>query len=333
MAEVTAATPIQETAPAESATFDTKLDAKLAKMYGEPSPSEPAAPKEAEQATPEVADGELSADDLQTETDPAPAGDDYLELDRHGEKRKVSKEEAKRLAQQGWDYGQNQEALKADRAHVESMKQAIAVKAQLTPQVIDAAATVKMYGQALQQYQGVNWMQESQTDPIGYTQKRAQFDMLKEAYANARYQFDQVDNANQKVDQHISQQELSAQLNAVLEAAPELRDPKRYASEAGRIKQDLIARGVSEAVIGSLSDATYFGIARDAMRYRQAVQAKAQRTTQGEPSLRPGPAAPRANAETRKAELATTLRRAKTPETKKAAFDALLSAKLEKFAR
>lgn len=329
MADVPAA-PTPSPAPEAPSTFDQKLAAKLGIVESEP--SAPTEQPQAEQATEEVADGELSTEDIQTEDEPS-TGDDYLELDHPSGKRKVSKEEAKRLAQQGHDYSQKMEKLNADRESVESFKQALQLKQQVTPEIVKAEATVMMYGQALQQYANTNWMQLAQTDPIAYTTERAKFDQLREGMNQAMFARNQVTDAVTKIESHISQAELAAQFSKVFETAPELRDPKRYASEVGRIKESLTAYGISSQEMDGLTDHRFFAIARDAARYRQALQAKAQRDKGESPSLRPGPAAPRANAETRKQELTKALHQAKTPERKKAAFDALLAAKMEKFAR
>src|SRR5690349_12665886 len=158
-----------EQAP-DSSSFDDRLAAKLG--FGTET-AEPAEQPAAPEATAEVPEGELSADEV-AENDPAPSEDDWLEIDRKGEKRRVSKEEAKRLAQQGWDYSTQVERLKAEEASLTQLKAAVTARAQLTPQVVEAAANVKFFERALQQYQGIDWGRLAQDDPIRYTSTRAQ---------------------------------------------------------------------------------------------------------------------------------------------------------------
>src|SRR5690348_17179182 len=109
MDEANPAMPDAETSAPDSSSFDDRLAAKLGL---EPETSEPEQVAEAPKETPEPADGELAPEDVATD-DVAPS-DEWLELDRKGEKRRISKEEAKRLAQQGWDYSTHVERLKAE---------------------------------------------------------------------------------------------------------------------------------------------------------------------------------------------------------------------------
>jgi hypothetical protein len=88
--------------------------------------------------------------------------------------------------------------------------------------------------------------------------------------------------------------------------------------------------GFNDAELANLMDGRQFNIARDAMRYRQAVEARGQRV-KDTPGLRPGPAPQRQSAEQAKANLATKLHRTKDPAQKKQLFDQLLAAKLAKF--
>lgn len=320
MADVPATTPTDVATEAPSS-WDDKLSAKLG-----------ITPESDALAAPEtLPEGELAADDIQTEEAPEPEGE-WLELDRKGERRKVSKEEAKRLAQQGWDYNTNQEQLKAERAIFAQEKAAVQAKAQLTPMVIEAAGNVKAYESALRQYDGFDWVGHAQNDPLGYQATKARYDQLKEGYQQAGYQFGQAMQAAQQVEQTITQAELQQQMGRVMEEAPELRDPVRYKGESERIAKYLKGRGVPDAEIQGLSRADYYLIARDAMRYREAVNAKAERQKNGTPSLRPGPVQVRQSAQVREQEIVTKLHRSKDPAQKKALLDAALAAKLDRMA-
>lgn len=314
MAEVST-TPTPEVAETQS--FDDKLAVKLG--LAEPAPEKEAPP--AEEAT---AEGDLAPDDLPAEeVDP-----NEFEITHNGKPVKLSKEEAKKQAQLGYDYTQKTQALAEDRKAFEANKVAIEAKAKITPQVIDAAANVRYFERALQQWQNHDWGKQAQEDPIGYIGTRAQFDQLKEGYQQSINQFNQASQAVQQVEQQISTADLQASLNKVMEAAPELRDPQKFTAETGRIRAYLTELGVSQQRQDRMTDPTEFLIVRDAMRYRQALKAKAERQNPATPSLRPGPAPVRQSAETQKAELAKQLHQAKDPARKRELFDKLLAAKL-----
>lgn len=333
MAEVsTTPAPANPAADVGSSTFDSKLDAKLAKIgLIQPADAEPAQPKEPVEATPEAAEGELLADDLPVD-EQEPTGDEWLELDRKGEKRKVSKEEAKRLAQQGWDYSDNQQKLKADTDALEQVKAALQAKAQITPQVVDAAANVRYFERALQQYNGFDWQRHAQDDPIQYIQTKAQFDQLRDGYGASVGQFQQAIGTAQQVDQVISQAELQQQFGKVFDAAPELRDTEKFKAETGRIRGYLKEMGISDDEANRLYDARHLLIVRDAMRYRQAVKAKAERQANpATPTLRPGAAPQRQTAATQTAEVVKQLHQAKDPLKKRELFDKALEKKLARF--
>jgi hypothetical protein len=321
MAEVTT-TPTPDVAEAPATSFDDKLAAKLGFSK---QPAEEA-PPEAE-ALPE---GELSPDELGLESEAEPTDGEWLELDRKGERRKVSKEEAKRLAQQGWDYNTNQEALKAEKATIEQQRAALQAKAQITPQVIDAAANVRYYENMLKAYDPAAVNALAVNDPIQYIQVKAQIDQLREGMNNAQRQFAEAANAAQQVDSALQQFDVAQELNRIYEVAPELRDSSKMQAEQGRIRSYLSKMGYSDQELVNLNDARQFNIARDAMRYRQAVEARGQRV-KDTPGLRPGPAPVRQSAEQTKANLATKLHRTKDPAQKKQLFDQLLAAKLAKF--
>ena len=319
MAEQQATTPMDVAAPEAPSSFDDKLAAKLGLT-----------PEPAEAPAPETPEGELSADDLQSEEPTTPEGE-WLELDRKGERRKVSKEEAKRLAQQGWDYSTNQEQLKAERAIVAQERAAVEAKAKITPLVVDAMGNVKFYEHALSQYNNFDWVAHAQADPLGYQATKAQFDQLQGKYAQARGYLDQALGAAQQVDTAINQAELQQHYSRILDVAPELRDRDRYKAETERMAKYLRDEGITEQEINSLSDSRLFLIARKAMRYDAAVKAKAEKQN-GSPSLRPGPAPVRQSAQAREQEIVSKLHRAKDPAQKKALLDAALAAKLDRMA-
>ena len=329
MTEQTAATAAHESAPeaGNEATFDTKL-AKALGLSEEPTAAP--ATEEAPAATQEVAEGELAPEDIAADEQPKP--EEWLELDRKGELRKVSKEEAKRLAQMGWDYSANQEALNAEKAQVEELKKAVTARQTITPQIVEAAATVKAVERQLAQYKSVDWAAAAQQlSPQDFQAARMQFEQLRESYGQAWGQLNQTMQAGAQVDQVVTQAELQQQMGKVYEKAPELRDEQRRSAEFGRIRSYLTEAGLTTPEIDGIADARYLLVARDAMRYRQALKARAERATNtSAPALTPSEAAPKPNPGQAAREVVKQLHEAKDPIRKKDLFGKALEAKLSR---
>jgi len=311
----------------ESAT--PSLDDRIAAKFGLAESQEQEAPEPAaETAKPD--DGELAPEDLQPDDEPQAQPDgEWLELDRKGEKRKVSREEARNLAQQGWDYSENQRALKEDREQFEQMKAAVTAKAQLHPKLIDAAADVRSFERALQQYGGVDWVRLAQDDPLGYQPAYAQFQALREGYQQAIGQWQQIANAAQQVDVAISDADTEAQFRLLYERAPELRDEARLKAEQGKVLAHLRAVGATQEQMKLVAgSAEAFLLIRDGLRYRQAVAAKrTQQMQKASPVIKPGVAQERQTAEGEYREKVKQLHQAKTPERKKALLDEVIAKK------
>ena len=148
---MTDTTNLQDVVPAAEQSLDDRIAAKFG-LQDEPGASEEPKQLDTPAETAKADDGELTPDDLVPDEPPQPP-DEWVELDRKGEKRKVSKEEARNLAQQGWDYSEKMRDFKAQSEQVEQMRQAVMAKAQLHPKLIEAAADVRGYEKALGQFQ------------------------------------------------------------------------------------------------------------------------------------------------------------------------------------
>lgn len=307
-------TPVTDVAPS--------LDDRLADAFGlqdDPAPAEP--PQE-------LPEGELAPEETQDDTvETAPEGD-WLELDRKGEVRKVSKEEAKRLAQQGLDYNVKMESFNTERQAFEQAKAAWSAKAQITPQIVDAAANFKAVQARLDQFQGLDWARWESEDPLAASAGYRQFSMLKDEAQNAFGRLQQAQNASVQIDQHLDAAHLQQQQQRLYELAPDLRDPQKMRSEQGRIVQFLQELGADQSSYNIVNtDATAFAIVRDALRYRQAVKARGEQQTRVSPSARPGQAPQRATADGHKAETVKQLHQAKDPARRKALLDSALALK------
>ena len=321
----------QEVVQAAEQSLDDRI---AAKFFG--SQETPATAPEVELPTTPVetttaGDGELTPEDIAPDEMQTQTADEWVELDRKGEKRKVSKEEARNLAQQGWDYSEKMRDFKAQSEQVEQMRQAVVAKAQLHPKLIEAAADVRGYEKALGQFQQVDWGQLAQDDPIGYTQTRAHFDSLRDGYQQAMGNWQQVMGATQQVDAALDQVAVAREFQTLYERAPEYRDPEKLKSEQGRVMgylRDINAKPEEMRLIASSAEA--FLLVRDALRYRQAVKAKTERATQATKApatLKPGPAQERRTEAEGLRDKVKALHQAKDPERKKALLDEVIARK------
>ncbi len=321
----------QDVVPAAEQSLDDRI---AAKFFG--SQETPATAPEVEQPTTPVetttaGDGELTPEDIAPDEMQTQTADEWVELDRKGEKRKVSKEEARNLAQQGWDYSEKMRDFKARSEQVEQMHAAVMAKAQLHPKLIDAAADVRSYERALGQFQQVDWSKLAQDDPIGYTQTRAHYDSLRDGYQQAIGNWQQVMGASQQVDAALDQASVAREFQTLYERAPEYRDPEKLKSEQGRVMgylKEISATPNAMRMIASSAEA--FLLVRDALRYRQAVKAKSERTAQvpkAPAPLKPGPAQERRTDAEGLRDKVKALHQAKDPERKKALLDEVIARK------
>lgn len=321
----------QDVVPAAEQSLDDRI---AAKFFG--SQETPATAPEVEQPTTPVetttaGDGELTPEDIAPDEMQTQTADEWVELDRKGEKRKVSKEEARNLAQQGWDYSEKMRDFKARSEQVEQMHAAVMAKAQLHPKLIDAAADVRSYERALGQFQQVDWSKLAQDDPIGYTQTRAHYDSLRDGYQQAIGNWQQVMGASQQVDAALDQASVAREFQTLYERAPEYRDPEKLKSEQGRVMgylKEISATPDAMRMIASSAEA--FLLVRDALRYRQAVKAKSERTAQvpkAPAPLKPGPAQERRTDAEGLRDKVKALHQAKDPERKKALLDEVIARK------
>lgn len=307
------------------------VDARLERFLGVS--DEPAAPGDREaRATPDLPADELAPDDIEPGDEPVDE-EGYLEFQRNGETKRVSKEEARKLAAMGFDATEKwQAAAEAQRQNTE-FRQALNARLSIHPQIIDAAATLKSVATALQPYQQVDWVRLSQDDPIAYSQHRAKFDQLREVYGQAAGTFQNVAQQAQNIEQQIDQGALVQQARIAMEKLPEWRDPQRRAADQGRIRQYLLTEGIADQELNMLTDARHLVIARKAMLYDQAMRAKQGRQVQDSPSLRPGAAPPRASERVKTGEIIKQLHQAKDPDKKKGLLDAALERKMARFIR
>lgn len=321
-----------QTTPApQEVTQQESVDARLERFLGVSDEPEAPEAKEGQEPTPETPADELAPEDVEAEA--PPSEDDGLELNHNGEIKRVSKEEARKLAQMGLDATQKWQAAAEAQRQNQEFRQALQAKLTIHPQIIDAAATVKAIGAQLQQLEEMDLAKMADEDPFAAQKALVQRDQLRSAYQQAAGQLQQIAQQAQQIDQYVDQAAIAAQMQRVAEALPEWRDPQRRAADQGRIRNYLKSEGIADQELDQLYDARHLIIARKAMLYDQAMKAKQGRTQKPSPSLTPGAAPPRQNEREKTTEIIKQLHQAKDPIKKKGLLDAALERKMARFIR
>lgn len=314
------------TTPEAPAVESASIDDKLAKMFGLSEEPEPPAEQEAPAATPDDPDA-LSPEDVPADDLPS---DDEVELNYNGQKRRVPKDEAVKLAQQGFDYTQKTQALAEERRALEAQKQALQARAQATPQLIKAAAVIESLQSQLQPYQNVDWVQLAQNDPAAYTQHHANMQQLQAKLQAAFQNYQQVDSQTQALDHQMTEQDAQAARRRMLDKVPAWQDPEKFARDRERLWKHLQEREFDDGRLKQyLWDPEFLAMAREAMLYREALsnRAQAKNKLQAAPAVKPGAAPARTTPAQEKAEVIKQLRQAKDPGKKKALLDEALARK------
>lgn len=323
------------TTPTDVAESPASVDDKLAAMLGfEPeAPTDSPSETPAEDAAPaESEDGEPLELEQEQEGDQQSASDE-VELTHNGQQVRVSKEQAKNLAQMGYDYNVKMQAVNADRTKIQQASQALQAQAQLQAQLLDHAAVVRSYDMQLAQYQGVDWAALAMgDDPIGASQAKMRYDAMVEKRNSAFAQMSQAFHQHQQASGAVTAEMRAFEAQKLQERIPQWKDQARYAKEAPEIHSALIqSYGYSpEELAGSpiLEDHRAIAIMRDAWLYRRALAAGKTKSLAKVPGVaKPGAATQRAGTDNT-AILGKQLRQSTDPAKKKQAFDGLLAKKL-----
>lgn len=273
------------------------IEAALETQFGfgevEPKPKvEPPQEAQQESLTDPVSE-EVTADDLPEVTDDAPAqsADDAFEIVHNGTQHKLSREDAIRYAQQGFDYTQKTQAVAEKDRQVSQRLQRVQEMEQLQQALAPDLAQVKAVEAQLAQYQKVDWVQLATDNPLEYPKYRAQYDQLMHAYQSARGQFEQKASAVQQQKQQLTAEHVQQQRGVLLDKLPAWKDPAKYEAGARKVQEYLAREGVPADKIANLTDAISVSIAYKAALYDELQRAKADKVKQlrtASPVVKPG---------------------------------------------
>lgn len=262
-----------------------------------------AAPEEQEEVTEESEEG-----DSQEETAPPVK----LKLTHNGEEIEVEGEEAKNLAQQGYDYTQKTQKLAEERKQVEVQVQALKAQeanlkeqAQLQQAFIKDIGKVEALNEQIAQYDALDWQALSDTDPVQVQKLWIQKQQLEAKRSHA------VNEIQQK-QQLIQQQRALQEQTRLEEARAELLKafPNWNAEMAKELRESGKQYGFSEQELSNVLDPRTVRLLADASAYRklQAQKGTVTNKVQGKPSVvKPGTKDTKTVARTQNADLRAKL--------------------------
>lgn len=323
------ATTPQDVAPeqgqsTDSQSFDDKILAKfgLGEPESQPDESQPQPQGEEEAASEEEVE---SADESQSEQ--------LFELKYNHETKRVPVSEAQRLAQQGMDYETKMGRLKDDFQRMQGMAAAIQAQATLSPQYVDALADVRSIDKQLQHYANVDWASLAQADPIGASQQHMAYQQLRDLRANAAQKAEQLRGQLGQTSQFVDQQTLAIEGQRLMEKFPEWKDAERFNKDSKAIAQNAMkSYGFTPQELQQsplLSDHRVISLLRDAWKYREATNTKANKgLPQGLPAVaKPGAKPAPRSGKQQLGDIKRGLRQVQSPEARKALEDELIAQK------
>lgn len=259
-----------------------------------PEPAQPPVePPAAEGQAPES--DEPTVDDLEPEGEAQPTAQGEIELTYQGQTRRVPLEEARELAQKGYDYTQKTQQLADERTRLQQYAQAIQQTAAINQALIDDVAEAKALQRELTRFpkSAEEWLAKSQEDPIGAFQLRTQHDTIVQALQGKVAQIQSKSQQAQQAQRAISDEQLRTELNRAVEAVPAWRDASRFKADAEGIRSYLQTQGFSASEADSIYDGRTLVQAWKAWQYDKLVQGKAARlkqVRQAPPVSKPGAA-------------------------------------------
>ena len=316
--EIETGTP--ETAP------DTSFEDRLAAKFGFGEEKQPPVPESTEESA--SADGDEELPEITDDTTALP--DDEWEIVHEGQSKRVKRDEALKLAQQGYDYTQKTMSLAEERKLVEQHKQALVVKEKLMSQVIEGAAEVRAIKAQMAPYESVDWVALAQSDPQSYPQHHANYQRLQSALYQAQGKLHQIGQQAQAVEQATQDIDMKSAVKRMYDMVPAWKDQERFKKDRERIVSDIKERGFAEDRLnGYLMDPSFIALARDAMLYREALKARSdgKNKVPSAPPVRPGAAPARTSPDQEKQAVIKQLHAAKDPARKKALLDEALARK------
>jgi hypothetical protein len=240
---------------------------------GEPEEEREEEPEESQEEPEAEAETE---DEAEEESEPEETPEETEELNWNGETKKVTKSELKELAQKGFDYTQKTQQLAAERKEVETTIRQAQQSMALQQQQIEVIAEVKALDAQLKHFEGVNWHQLAEQDPVQYLKLNQSYRDLKEEREGKVQTFQQQANYLQHMQSQQYQEILQREAKALSEM-PEFKGEKAQETKA-QVKAYLREAGFNDEEISSVVDSRHVKVAWEASQWRKLQASKANVT-------------------------------------------------------
>lgn len=235
----------------------------------------------------EVEQEETESEEEQTE-EPA-----KLKLKRGDEEVEVDIEEAKNLAQMGYDYTKKTQEVAEQRKQVEMYAQAIKAQEQALRQqaevqqaFIKDIAKVESINDQIAQFEQLDWNALSDNDPVQAQKLYIQYQQLQNKRTQAQTEI-------QQKHQYLNQQRQQQQQMALEHAKAELLKmmPDFSADKAKELRESAKQYGFTDDELSAVTDPRTVKLLADAAAYRklQAEKANITKKVSGKPPVvKPG---------------------------------------------
>lgn len=228
------------------------------------------------EASEEELEFEPETEENEDEAQPEEAPEEVEVLNWNGEEKKVTKTELRELAQKGFDYTQKTQQLADERREVEATIKQAQQSIALQNQQVEIIASVKSLDSQLAHFQGVNWHQLAEQDPVEYLKLNQSYRDLKEAREGEVQKFQQQASYLQQLHAQQHNEVLQREAKALSEL-PEFKGDKAIESKA-QVKTYLRSAGFSDEEIAQVVDHRYVKVALEAAQWRKLQASKANVT-------------------------------------------------------
>lgn len=236
---------------------------------------------------------EATEDATEEESQDEPPPVAKLKLNRNGEEIEVDIEEAKNLAQMGYDYTQKTQKLAEERKQVEIQTQAVKAQesalrqqAELQHAFIKEIGKVESINEQISQFEAVDWNALSDNDPVQAQKLYIQYQQLQNKRAQTINEIQQKQGQLQQQRDVMDQTRLAEARAELLQAFPHWN-----ADLAKDLRDTAGSYGFSEQEISYVTDPRQVRILADAAAYRklQANKGTVTNKVQGKPAVvKPG---------------------------------------------
>lgn len=133
------------------------------------------------------------------------------------------------------------------------------------------ALAATLAGEFQAEFQHVNWGELAANDPAAYVQKRHAFDERQRKLALAVGQLQNAKAQQAQTQQEAQQQRLVDEQRKLIEAMPEWKDQKKFATDAAELRDYLATSGYDADEVNGVTDHRAVMLARKAMLYDRMV--------------------------------------------------------------